>query len=212
MYTKAAVASALTLAAGLVRAEDAIFVGDKAADVSLDTWEDVAKQPNATSTAKFPGVDITKAYPGESKDGWELSVAVKNNITGPGDSGFFTGTTMSIAYPGDDASADDSWHFCLYTFIVHPSSATSDGFVAGSDPSCKDLVAYECIDDLKKNAIKNYAKDGCPAFKTTASCLRDLDEQSGSPLSVSGKTVPCSRNFFSKPTVTRSSTCCSYKE
>lgn len=192
MYTRTAVASALTLAAGLVRAEDAIFVGDKAAEVSLDTWESVANQPNASSTAKFTGVDFTKAYPGEPKDGWELTISVKNNLTGPGDEGFFTGTTMSIAFPegGDDAEADDSWHFCLYTFIVHPSSATSDGFVAGSDPSCMNLVGGECIDDLKKYAVDNYAKDSCPTFKTTASCLRDLDEQRPSALSVSGKTFP----------------------
>jgi hypothetical protein len=203
MYTKAAVASALTLAAGITRAEEAVYVGEKAADVSLETWESVADQSNATSTAKFPGVDITKAYPGEAKDGWELTIAVKNNITGPGDDAdsLFTGTTMSIAYPegGDNATVDDSWHFCLYSFMVKPSSAKSDGFVAGSTPSCKDLVGSECIDDLKKNAVKNYAKDSCPVYKTTPSCLRDLEEvQEGMALSVSGRFLPVKCCFLGK--------------
>lgn len=177
-------------------ADNVIIVGDGASDVSANTWKDVASSPTNSTTSKFTGFDVSMDYPGSEQDGWELSVDVKENAKGP--NGNITATVLSISRPSN-GTFDKSWHFCVYAFTVKATS--SYAYFAGQKDSCNNLVAAECIDDLKKNAVKNSATDSCNAYSTTPSCLRDLDEeQKAKVLSLSGKFHPhVSKKYISRP-------------
>lgn len=166
-------------------ADDAIVVGTNSGEVSANTWKDIASSPTNITTSSFTGFDISKAYPSSEQEGWELSIGVKENVKLSSEN--ITATVMSISRPSN-GDVDSSWHFCVYTFNVR--SISSYAYYAGQKDSCNNLVAPECIDDLKKIAVKNSATDSCNAYSSTASCLRDLDEQSAMTLSVSGKSYP----------------------
>ena len=182
MLTSSFVAIALMRLAAPVIAADPLLEGASAGDVSDDVWGSIMKSPNATSNATFSGYDITKSFPSSAQDGWQLSIALKKELDDPNGDGELTGTTMSLMAPDDSASkVDDSWRICLHVFTVNPASADTWG--SGENPSCDGLVAKECVDDLQKNAVKNFG-DGCPTYSTTPSCLRDLPDQKSMALAV----------------------------
>ncbi|UNI19216.1 hypothetical protein JDV02_005416 [Purpureocillium takamizusanense] len=68
-------------------------------------------------------------------------------------------------------NVSDTWHLCVYAFDVKPSSASR--WDSGKTPSCRGLVADECVDQLSKDAAASYARDSCPAFDTKPACLPD---------------------------------------
>lgn len=166
----------------LAAADNVSVIGDRATDVSADAWKDIANFPTNTSTSKFTGFNISKAYPSSEQDGWQLTINVKEDVKGP--NGNITATVMSITSPSN-RTIDSSWHFCTCAFNVKATSAAA--YFSGQKDSCNNLVSSECIDDLKKNAARNSATSGCKAYSTTPGCLRNLDEQSAKALSLSCK-------------------------
>lgn len=184
MRFQIAVAFIICLARIASAADNAIVIGPKATEVTIDAWRDVVSSPTNGTTSKFKGFDTSKPYPGSEQEGWELSIGVKEYVNVSNSNG--TATIMSIN-PPSNGSFDNSWHFCLYTFNVNPRSAAQ--YYGGQKDSCSNLVAKECIDDIKKNAVKNSATDGCTAYQTTPSCLRDISEQSALVLSVPGEFI-----------------------
>lgn len=190
MRTNIAVSTALAGLAALVLAADgdkAIIQGDGAKDLPADSWQAVAEAPTNSTTSKFTGFDVSKAFPSSEQEGWELSIDVKENAKGS--NGNVTATVMSINPPSDNTTIDDSWQFCVYAFNVKATSAYA--YHSGQTNSCNNLVNSECVDDLKRNGA-SAAAEGCKGYSTTASCLRDLDEQSAMALSLSGKLLPVS--------------------
>ena len=178
-------ASALAALASLASAADnssAIVVGAGASDISDSTWKSVVDAPTNATTSKFTGFDISKKFPSSEQSGWELGIDVKDGAKGS--NGNVTATVMSVTAPNGNVSVDDSWHFCLYAFTVKATSATA--YTTGQNNSCSNLVISECVDDLKSNAVKSFSSDGCKAYDTTASCLRDLESQTGKVVSISG--------------------------
>ncbi|OAQ64131.1 hypothetical protein VFPPC_05462 [Pochonia chlamydosporia 170] len=63
----------------LAAADNVSVIGDRATDVSADAWKDIANFPANTSTSKFTGLNISKAYPSSEQDGWQLTINVKDD-------------------------------------------------------------------------------------------------------------------------------------
>jgi hypothetical protein len=163
--------------------DDTIVIGPGSDAVSADAWNDVLSSPTNSTISKFSGFDTSKSYPSSKQSGWELSIGVKSNVNGA--DGNITASVMSISRPGSNNTVDSSWHFCLYVFSVKPSS--SSNYLPGQNNSCSNLVEPQCIEDLKKLAVSNSSQDGCGAYSTTPSCLKNFEQQSAKALSVSGK-------------------------
>ncbi|POR39021.1 Uncharacterized protein TPAR_00788 [Tolypocladium paradoxum] len=186
---RTAAAAALLGLAALASAADnnttAILTGANAKDVSSKTWAEVLDSPTNSSSAKFTGFDVTKGYPGAEQPGWQLEIGVKSDMPGN-----LTATVMSIAPPEGKKldKVDDSWHLCVYAFNVNAASAASWG--SGKNDSCSGLVAVECLKNLQKDALSNYATGSCPDYSTKPACLRDLVEQTSMSLSLSAKDIP----------------------
>lgn len=157
---------------------DAIVNGDLAGDLSGDDWSSVSESANLTDSQTFTGRDVSSAYPAESQDGWQVRLAVKDNVPAPDSDDFLTATTISLSPPNeDDISFDESWRLCAHVFPVKDSSAV-DGFGTEFEPGCKGIVAGECIEDLRKMGQEEF-EAGCPSWEITPSCLRDLEKQEG---------------------------------
>jgi hypothetical protein len=162
------------------RANGQIYFGDLNDDVSSEDWASVAESANFTQTTTFTGRDVSGSYPGESQDDWSLHFAIKDDLEGANDKQLTAGT-ISLSGPDGAVEFDDSWELCVHVFNVKESS--SGGFGSATD-SCSGIVAPECVEDLLKDAISNYA-EGCSAYKTTPSCLRDIQEDTdGSYLAI----------------------------
>ncbi|KAJ6445504.1 mitochondrial chaperone BCS1 [Purpureocillium lavendulum] len=188
MRANSAVVTALAALAAFASAaddKDVIYTGPKAQDISTETWQKVLDSPTNSSTAHFTGFDITKAYPSSEQEGWQLKIGVKGGLDGDGT----TGTVMSLSAPGGGklANVSDTWHLCVYAFNVKVSSATSWG--SGKKPSCKGLVANECIDQISKDAAAVYSSGKCPVYDTKPACLRDLPEQTAMALSLPARDI-----------------------
>jgi hypothetical protein len=183
-FTPAVSAAALLAVA---RAQDAIVQGELAKDVSSDDWDSVAEDPNLTAQQTFTGKDVSSPYPGSDQKGWELTLAVKDDLEAPedADEDLLTATTISLSAPDGDTDFDDSWRVCVHVFPVKGSSA-GDGWGHEFEPDCKGLVAQECVDDLRKQGRKNFGA-GCEGYGIKPSCLRDLNEQTGWSTTINGK-------------------------
>lgn len=164
------------------KANGQIVAGEGASDVSGDEWASVAESANYTQHATFPGRDVSSSFPGEEQE-WSLHFSIKDDLEA-GDEPVTAGT-IALYGPEDEVEFSDDWRLCVHVFNVKESSF--GGFAsAEGDDGCEGLVAPECVDDLRKNAIKNFGA-GCPDYKTTESCLRDVEENSrGSVVSVNG--------------------------
>lgn len=184
MKSTLALSAAALLA--VARAQDPIVQGEFAEDVSSDEWNSIAEDPNLTDSVSFSGKDVSSPYPGSNQNGWELSLAVKDDLEAPegaeGDA--LTASTISLSAPDGETEFDDSWRLCLHVFPVQTSSA-GDGFGHEFDPDCNGLVATECVDDLRKQARNKFGA-GCESWKITPSCLRDLNDQKGWSTTING--------------------------
>lgn len=173
---------ALTAAALAAVTNGQIVVGEGAADVNDEAWNSVMESANLTSTQEFTGRDVSTAFPGKTQEGWKLHVALKDDVDAPNSDDKLTATTLSLSAPGD-VKFDDSWNLCMHVFNVYPSSAGGWGSKFGSD--CSDMVALECVDDMRKYGISKFTGD-CASWTVTPSCLRDIEEAKGSSISIKG--------------------------
>lgn len=148
-----------------------IVVGEGATDVSGEDWATVGESANLTQTQTFEGRDVTASFPGEPQEGWELRLALKDNLES-GDSSWTAGT-ISLAGPDGDVEVDDSWNLCVHVFPVKVSSG--NGFNSDFEPTCEGLVAPECVEDLISRGVDRF-ESGCPRFDFSPSCLRDVSE------------------------------------
>lgn len=186
-YTRAVSAAALLAVA---RAQDAIVQGSFANELSSDEWDSVAEDPNLTAQQTFTGKDVSSPYPGSDQKGWELTLAVKDDLEAPeeADEDLLTATTISLSAPDGDTDFDDSWRVCVHVFPIKVSSA-GDGWGHEFEPDCKGLVAQECVDDLKKQGRKSFGA-GCESNGIKPSCRRDLEGKTGWSTSINGKPPP----------------------
>lgn len=155
------------------------YAGKGFDDVSDDEWASVAESANFTQSTTFKGRDVSSSYPSKEQNDWSLLFSIKDDLDA-GDEQLTAGT-ISISGPDGEVEFDDSWLLCVHVFNVTATSA--DGFGSLTN-GCDGIVAPECVDDLRKNAIKNFGV-GCPSYKTTPSCLRDVEQESrGAAISI----------------------------
>lgn len=177
MKSTQALSSAALLA--MAKAQDVITLGDGPEGVS---WDSVTKSANLTASQNFTGRDVSSSYPGSAQGGWEVSLALKDNVAVEGSDDLLTARTITMSAPeGNNATIDDSWRVCAHVFPV----SSSEGWGQEFDTNCKGLVAPECVDDLMKEGRKKFGA-GCPSWKITPSCLRDLEEQKGDSVILNG--------------------------
>lgn len=181
MKSTLALSSAALLA--LAKADGPYTLGSGADDVSPEAWASVAESANLTSSQTLTGRDVSSEFPGSSADGWTVSLAVRDNLPAEDGDDVLTATTLTLTAAGEESSIDDSWMVCAHVFPVMTSS--NPGFAA-EVPGCDGLVAAECVDDLAKQGRRKLG-EGCPSWKITPSCLRDLSEQKGYGVVIDGK-------------------------
>lgn len=181
MKSTLALSSAALLA--LAKADGPYTLGSGADDVSSEAWASVAESANLTSSQTFTGRDVSSEFPGSSADGWTVSLAVRDNLPAEDGDDVLTATTLTLTAADEESSIDDSWRVCAHVFPVLSSS--NPGF-ASEVPGCDGLVATECVDDLAKQGRGKFG-EGCPSWKITPSCLRDLSEQKGYGVVIDGK-------------------------
>lgn len=166
------------------KANGQVVAGDGSGDISGEEWATVASEANFTQHVTFEGYDVESSYPSSSQGDWSLHYSVKDLDSGDE---LLTAGTISIYGPDDEVTFDDSWLLCVHVFEVKDTSA--GGFGSATN-GCEDVVAVECVDDLRKNAIKNFG-EGCPSYKTTESCIRDIgDNVRGSVVAINCTCIP----------------------
>lgn len=139
-------------------------------DIPSDQWPVLMASPDFEGEYAIDGFDISGEYPGESMDGWTLSVSVKNiDADGLIDTErgktVFVGSTLRLNPPEDlveDAISGDagtfhahpSWSISAKRYRLHqPDNRTK---LEDDDGSCTNLLTSECIKAWEDAAGDNW--------------------------------------------------------
>lgn len=175
---------ALSAAALLQLAHGQITIkGENAAELDGEQFAEVQESANMTASNTFTGRDVSASYPGEPQEGWQLRLAIKDDID-VGDDEQQVASTISLEGPDGSVDIDDSWNMCVYVYPIKESSGS--GFGSEYEPDCTALVAPECVDDILKRGREHYGTD-CPTISLVPSCLRDLvEDYDGDSIRING--------------------------
>lgn len=147
--------------------------------LSEEKWPLVLTNPSKEGVVKIDGLDISKKYPGESIDGWTVSVSLKSDIETkdvvPDSSGpYFNAAALRLNPPGDlmkDALNSDSKTFNAHEswkIMVHRITLQTDGnrtALANDDGSCSTVLSEECVKAWEASPGKNWTST--PAITRT---------------------------------------------
>ena len=145
-----------------VQIAGAAVYGDAAKAANLPAWEAAEASPNASSRIQIPGYNISAKYPGDSIDGWTLSISVAAEVALTHASRHnFTGTTIRWSPPkslikrrdSGKSIGDDSWGMCALV-IVSGKLHSGKGDV---NSTCSGVVSDSCL-----GWLTSYAKRSGP--------------------------------------------------
>ncbi|KAH8652041.1 hypothetical protein BX600DRAFT_440955 [Xylariales sp. PMI_506] len=149
-----------------------------ALEFSQNSWESVLAQPNATGGVQITGFDISKDWPGEVVDGWELGINVTKSLTSAQllsssdqisgeDQQLFTGTSIYLKAPPNvinavrtaqiatNADASTTWMICVF-FITDAPSGEVDR--SDNNGTCK-AYSSQCVTDLQAAYVERFAQE-----------------------------------------------------
>lgn len=141
--------------------------------IAEDKWPLLMVKPDKKGTYSLEGFDISKKYPGESLDGWTVSVSLKSDIEAkdiiPDRSDeYFNAISLRLSPPEDLVkdglkskskafTPHDSWNVkATRISLRQPENRTA---LAGDDGSCKTLLSESCISAWEEAAGKNWESD-----------------------------------------------------
>lgn len=163
--------------------------------LSEDKWPLVLTNPSKEGVVKIDGFDISKKYPGESIDGWTVSVSLKSDIETkdvvPDPSGpYFNAAALRLNPPEDlvkDALYSDNKTFTAHEswmIKVHRITLQDDAnrtALANDDGSCSNLLSEECVKAWEASPGKNWT--------STPAITRNVPQECKFPLSAVGMPV-----------------------
>ncbi|KAI0124031.1 hypothetical protein BJ170DRAFT_637943 [Xylariales sp. AK1849] len=146
------------------------IVDGNATQFNKETWETSLASPNATGNFSISGFDISKQWPSEQVDGWELSVNVTSSISdsqtlNPSNSNneSFTGTSIYLKAPdsilnsiesNDNATDETTWKICVSVMTNGPDEATST-----ADNGTCNFLSAQCISDFQEAYADKFAEN-----------------------------------------------------
>jgi hypothetical protein len=129
---------------------------------SIEEWQSLFKNPNATGTYAFEGYDVSEPSPAnKTVDGWTTTIRVANITDDPDADQPYPGIDISVKAPdgmklpelNSSQTNSSNWHVCMSFWTLGQMEDRTTDDVQDDDGDCSSFLSEECIEALKDEAI-----------------------------------------------------------
>ncbi|WZH48954.1 uncharacterized protein QYS62_010140 [Fusarium acuminatum] len=132
---------------------------------SIEEWQSLFKNPNATGTYAFEGYDVSEPSPAnKTVDGWTTTIRVANITDDPDADQPYPGIDISVKAPdgmklpelNSSQTNSSNWHVCMSFWTLGQMEDRTTDDVQDDDGDCSSFLSEECIEALKDEAIGHF--------------------------------------------------------